>query len=202
MIEVSFVDGVMQLATGDVTVLKLLIAAVLTAYGMKIEYTKLQQAVLACPTQSANRPLMAEEEDLRNQWMQLIYYIAHTVEYRKVFVKDAQLLTVEEVPAVYPTILPTLQKDHAQGDSTAPPFAAQDFVQQHEHGLLQEFLSSASPLERALLLQNLRVAWMTLTVMEDERICYEEKGTSPPAPPIPNELAATSNAENDDSYQP
>jgi len=196
MIEVSFVNGVMKLSQGFVDVLKLFIAAVLTGYGLTIPVSKLIDAVVACPTQSANRPLMPEEQDLQTQWIKLVYYICQTVEYRKVIVQDAasSLLPDDDVnyavQDIYKKIFPKLQEMHAEGNETGPKFQAQAFLDKNAEYLQIDNISinnNNNPMEKALLLQNVRVMWMTLTVMEEEKLCLTDQEA--PAPPIPNELA-------------
>ena len=195
MIEASFVDGVMQLAQGYVDVLKLFIAAILTGYGMRMTLTDLQTAVLTCPQQSANRPLMQEEEELRRLWIQLVYFIAKQVDYRSAVVQDAILfndLDEQALDPVYVRMLPRLQEMHSQGDALGgPKFNAQSVLEKNSDLLSPSQMNNAT--QKALLLQNLRVMWMTLTVLEEERQCMsdkqpEEQEVMPPPPPIPNKL--------------
>ena len=195
MIEASFVDGVMQLAQGYVDVLKLFIAATLTGYGMRMTLTDLQTAVLTCPQQSANRPLMQEEEDLRRLWIQLVYFIAKQVDYRSAVVQDAILfneLDEQALDPVYVSMLPCLQEMHSQGDTLGgPKFNAQSVLEKNSDLLSSSQMNNA--MQKALLLQNLRVMWMTLTVLEEERQCMSDKQPEqqegmPPPPPIPNKL--------------
>lgn len=199
MIEVSFVEGVMQLAQGYVETIKLFIAAVLTGYGMKIPYDDLMKAVQACPTQTANRLLMPEEENLRATWVKLVYLIAHHVQYRQAFVQGAILLPDDENQSekdnsdenswsMYCMILPHLQQKHAQGNETGPRFRAQEILSENTD-ILPSDDDDSYPMQQALLLQNLRVMWITLTVLEEEKLCYGDS-QQPPAPPIPNKLSS------------
>ena len=88
LIEVSFVNGVMQLAQGYVDVLKLFIAAVQAGYSLKLSPESLLEAVDACPEQSANRPLMDEEIKLRTTWIQVVYLVLDHVKYKDVTISD------------------------------------------------------------------------------------------------------------------
>ena len=185
MIEVSFIEGVLQLAQGYVDTLKLFIAAVLTAYGVTIPINKLIDLVRECPTQSANRPLIEEEEDLRITWIKLVYLTAHDVQYRQAIVRDATTLWTgnDDITFnIYKDMLPRLRKRHAEGDETGPRFQAQEIISENVD-ILED--SIKDPMQKALLLQNLRVMWMVLTVMEEEKLA---SNTDPPAPPIPNKL--------------
>ena len=191
MIEVSFVEGVMQLAQGYVETAKLFIAAVLTGYGMSLPVEDLIEQVKACPNQSANRPLMKEEEDLRSTWIKLVYLTANHVQYRQAVVQDKPLLgslldddNDDNVDwKVYLSILPRLREKHAEGNETGPRFQAQETLTQNADILP----TTQDAMQKALLLQNLRLLWITLTVMEEEKLCISSD-QDPPAPPIPNQL--------------
>eukprot|EP00977_Amphora_coffeiformis_P011599 scaffold2782_cov182-Amphora_coffeaeformis.AAC.29 len=185
MIEVSFIEGCMQLAQGYVDTLKLFIAAVLTAYGVTLPVNRLIDLVQECPTQSANRPLMQEEEDLRTTWIKLVYLTAHDVQYRQAIVRDAEIWTnrdEDDKLTICKAMLPRLRKRHAEGNETGPRFQAQEIMSEN-----MDILGDATkdPMQKALLLQNLRVIWMVLTVMEEEKLAANR---DPPAPPIPNKL--------------
>lgn len=194
MIEVSFVEGVMQLAQGYVETAKLFVAAVLTGYGMTLPLDELIEQVKACPNQSANRPLMKEEEDLRSIWIKLVYLTANHVQYRKAVVQDTPLLKSlfdndndddnDSVDwKVYQSMLPRLLEKHSEGNETGPRFQAQEILTQNAHFLP----ATQDAMQKALLLQNLRLIWITLTVMEEEKLCISSD-QDPPAPPIPNQL--------------
>ena len=71
--EVTFVNACMQLATGYVDTLKLFIAAALTAYERGFTVNALSLELAQCPTQTAGRPLMQEEVELRSVWLSLVY---------------------------------------------------------------------------------------------------------------------------------
>lgn len=187
MIEVSFVEGAMQLAQGYVETLKLFIAAVLTAYGVTLPLDQLLDLVRECPDQSANRPLMEEEVDLRETWIELVYLTARDVQYRHSIVQDAALWTIHNDDEdgtldIYKAMLPRLRKRHAEGDETGPRFNAQEIVSDNAD-IMGEV--TKDPTQKALLLQNLRVIWTALTVIEEEKLANNK---DPPAPPIPNKL--------------
>ena len=73
ILEVTFVNACMQLATGYVDTLKLFIAAALTAYERGFTVNALSLELAQCPTQTAGRPLMQEEVELRTVWLSLVY---------------------------------------------------------------------------------------------------------------------------------
>lgn len=80
MIEVTFVNACMQLATGYVDVLKLFLVATRAAYQQKIPLPQLFDLVSACPIQSANRPLSEEEIGVRSTWLNVGYLTLSTLE--------------------------------------------------------------------------------------------------------------------------
>jgi hypothetical protein len=41
------------------------------------------------------------------------------------------------------------------------------------------------PVEKAIISQSLRVLWFTFTVLEEEKVCLEEKSGLKAQPPIP-----------------
>ena len=72
-LEVSFVPAVMGAARGDVTELKLFIAAAQAAHGAGETVAALQEAMDELPVQSAGRPLANEELSLRSLWISLVF---------------------------------------------------------------------------------------------------------------------------------
>ena len=72
-LEASFVPAVMGAARGDVTELKLFIAAAQAAHHAGDSVDGLQAAMGQLPVQSAGRPLASEELALRSQWIALVF---------------------------------------------------------------------------------------------------------------------------------
>ena len=73
MLEKTFVDACMQLSSGYVDVLKLFIVAGKAAYERGLTIPQVQLEISQCKTQTAGRPLMQEEIDLRTVWLSLVY---------------------------------------------------------------------------------------------------------------------------------
>jgi hypothetical protein len=73
LVEAAFVPAVMGIARGDVTELKLLIAAAQAGLERDCAIDALGQRMRALPVQSAGRPLATEEDDLRTLWLALAY---------------------------------------------------------------------------------------------------------------------------------
>ena len=73
LLEVSFVQACMQLSSGYVDTLKLFIASAFTAYERGFTASALNLELGALQTQTAGRPLMQEEVELRTVWLCLVF---------------------------------------------------------------------------------------------------------------------------------
>ena len=96
LIEVSFVNGIIQLSQGYVDVLKLLIAAIQAGYNLGMTPGNLLDTVAECPEQTANRPLMDEEVALRTTWIQIVYLVLDHVKYKGKNLEDLNLANNRE----------------------------------------------------------------------------------------------------------
>lgn len=175
MVEVSFVNGVMQLSQGYVDVLKLFIAAVISGYSLDISPQDLMEKVAACPHQSANRPLMEEEIQLRTSWIQVIYLVLSHVDYQEKAKTLEDLDLEDSIRKQYEDAIPILVKAKDKEE-------AFETVLQKCNGVLP---ATDNPLEQAVISQSLRVMFITLTVLEEEQICIDDKKPQKPQPPIP-----------------
>jgi hypothetical protein len=175
LIEVSFVNGVMQLAQGYVDVVKLFIASVLSAYKMGMTSTELLKTVASCPDQSANRPLMEDEEELRSTWIQVVYLVLNHVGYNGARPLLEENTSYQVVQEKYAAAIPIL-KEMKQQD------------QKLEATTIFDKLSMdppKNPLEEAIFLQTLRVASLTFMVLDEEAQCVADKAPLKSQPPIP-----------------
>ena len=75
LVEATFVRACMDAARGDVTTLKLFIASAVGGYRLGVPLPALGSAVAACEAEhsTAGRPLLPEEAELRTLWLSLIY---------------------------------------------------------------------------------------------------------------------------------
>lgn len=75
LIEVTFIQSCLQIATGYVDILKLFLATLKAAYDQKIPMPTLIESVASMDItrNTANRPLMEEEISLRTLWMNIAY---------------------------------------------------------------------------------------------------------------------------------
>jgi hypothetical protein len=170
VLEVSFVDACMQLRSGYVDVLKMFIAASMASYEIGFSIEEIQKELNICPKQTANRPLMKEEVDLRHAWYCLVHMtlasIGHPTRVRAV----AELIP-DEIRETYRDSVEQVAIAHKNGES----ISAEELVGNLNPGL--------SEIERAIRSQSLRVVALTLVVL-NESMEAREGGAAPPTPPI------------------
>ena len=180
-LEAAFVPAVMGIARGDVTELKLFIAAAQGGYrtGEKIE--GLSAAMDALPVQTAGRPLAPEESQLRTQWTSLVYL---TLEQLAAAKSKSSATADGDAAALVPSAMRAANEGmvakllSAKRESTPLSSLDVDEVASTPTG------TSRSPTEEALLRQAMRVVFVTLDNVDAEA----DAGTradSPKAPPKP-----------------
>ena len=153
LVEAAFVPAVMGIARGDVTELKLLIAAAQAGLERDCAIDALGQRMRALPVQSAGRPLATEEDDLRTLWLALAYM---TLSSRGIGSGTVESL----VPAV-------LYAQHR-------PFVEQLIEAKASGRPLSELsvdelagTSSRTSMQAAVLKQSMRVVYTTMDVLAD-----------------------------------
>jgi len=192
MIEVSFINACLQLAKGYVDVLKLFIVSVKAAYGMGITVPDLVAKLEVFPFQTANRPLMAEEVLLRSTWINLIYMMLENLEETDKFIVENSTVdnTIRQKYEEYIQFVTDWRKAQNYEDRDAAAMVTELNVDDVLKDCSRTDASSMTdPMEKAMLPQNLRVALLTLVVIEEEKRCFEDDGGNldpmPPQPPIP-----------------
>lgn len=164
MLEATFVPACMGLAQGDVSTLKLFVAAAQAGHGRRLPVAALDAQMEAMPRQSAGRPLAAEERELRLQWLTMAY------------------LALDELTSAGSSA------GSAGGDDPGPGGDPVGAALRERHGgfvsrLLEarrggEALSSLpldewaaggseTPIEKAIRAQSARVVYLTATVLEE-----------------------------------
>jgi len=181
LVEVSFVTACMDQAKGYVDTLKLFCVAVKAGYEIGATIPALSLALSMCETQTAGRPLMAEEVDLRALWIALVYLTLESVNHP----------TKHSGPEVGATVPPD-QREKFE------PFV-RSVVSRKQRGFtlqalkLEEILTDAgeggsasarTPIETAILSQSMRLVFLTLTVL-DEELPPPGSKRDPPKPYIP-----------------
>jgi len=192
MIEVTFVNGVMQLSQGYIDVLKLFIVACKAGYEQGLSMSDLTAQVEACPVQSANRPLMEEEVALRSSWMNIVYLVLQSVGNGTDDVEVGNTIDETERTKFGPlvtTVVDAMRTDEAKAASLSLDDAV---AMGTENGLDFTGLNLNDATERAITEQCMRVIKVVFTVLEEERRCYEDGGAGPaPRPPIPGAFKGT-----------
>ena len=197
MIEVTFVNGVMQLSQGFIDVLKLFIVAVKAAYEQGIPISSLLEEVAACPVQSANRPLMDEEVALRSSWMNVVYLVLERVGHGTDDVAVGGTID-EAARSKYGDIVNVLmdakRKQEEEGskvDKTAS-LTLDEIIEMGKSSGTAFGLDLDNAMDKAIAQQCLKVIKLVFTVLDEERLCYEEGGVGPaPRPPIPGAFKGT-----------
>lgn len=207
LVEVAFVNSVMQLASGLVDVLKLFIVAVKASYerGMNVvkvdgrsssDGISLLEALDACPVQSANRPLMQEESELRLTWISLIYLTLERLN-RPVLFCDGRMLDDGEAAITFPFVEDKYRQKYAdfinnivQANVSGKSLSQLDvksMAQLSDNGStrVNPIGNLDTPMEKAILLHSMRLIYLTMTVVDEENECSDEGGVGPAPPPRP-----------------
>jgi hypothetical protein len=170
VLEVSFVHSCMQLAGGYVDILKMFIATAMASYEFGFSIADVQKALEDCPNQTANRPLMKEELDLREKWLCLVYLTLMDIGH-----PSRRNISVETVPGDlredYGGVVSKVAGAHKIGDG----FSMEQ--------ILADESASLPAVEKALRSQSIRVIQLTPTVIL-EALEARPDGASPPKPPI------------------
>lgn len=186
LLEVSFVHACMQLASGYVDVLKMFIAASIGAYEAGFSIASILEE-LECNKEmpnTANRPLMDEEKMLRRDWLCVIYLTLSAMEHSSpvdsLLATDAAKKSIpDNIQECYGELVTIIGEAYKNGNHKMP--TVEDLI---GDGGNNEDLSS---LEKAILLQSLKVATLTPVVVEEAK---EARGSTnniekkPPTPPI------------------
>lgn len=163
-LEAAFVPAVMGVARGDVTELKLFIAAAQAGYSTREDVAELTSAMDALPVQTAGRPLAAEESAVREQWVGLVYLVLERLQAEDESDADgAHALVPSSLRTDYAAMVAELVRAKREGvalsaldvDAVAPADATRGEA------------------EAALLRQAMRVVYLTLDNVE----ASEQAGT-------------------------
>ena len=145
--------------------------------------------VNACPLQTAGRPLVAEEVQLRTTWIYAVALMLDQVEYdakkglQRRNGKDEDDPIAREVKSTFgPTISALLELQETGGT-----LKTSDFMEQNA-SLLPETIND-DDVQFAIVSQTIKVMWYTLVVLQEEQWASggSDDDTSPLSarPPIP-----------------
>lgn len=177
-LEVSFIHACMQLRSGYVDVLKMFIAAAMSSYQFGFSVDEIQKALSECPNESANRPLMAEEVELRQTWYSLVYLTLLAIDHSTIQKEVVAKSIPNEIKQKYGPIVDHLVALYKMDDMAT--ISVDDLLKDKT---VAPELTGLSDLERAILLQSMRVATLTLVVVR-ESLEAGPGAQSPPKPPI------------------
>ena len=188
LLEVSFVHACMQLASGYVDVLKMFIAASIGAYeaGFSIDSIVDELENNKDMPNTANRPLMDEEKMLRRDWLCVIYLTLAAMDHKSpigssLSVSVAKESIPEDIQKRYGDLVSKIGEAYKSNSKIAP--TVEDLCSDNDGN------ADLSPLEKAVLMQSLKVATLTPVVVEESKEA-RGSGTSqkaevkPPTPPI------------------
>jgi len=195
LVEVSFLNACLQLSSGYVDVLKLFIVACKSGYDLDLSLESLHQLVLDCPVNSAGRDLLKEEIDLRREWMVVVYTLLNElldvrVEFGEVGCDEISSKRVETVVQSLLSIQKQLsQEEEASGGkinaiSKLTSLTVDQVLEMSSD--LSQLQSACDQIQKAFLMNDIRVAVLTFKVLEEERICTEDSATSSNAVPRPS----------------
>eukprot|EP00536_Pseudo-nitzschia_multiseries_P014477 jgi/Psemu1/291472/fgenesh1_pg.710_\ len=182
LLEVSFVHACIQLASGYVDVLKMFIAASIGAYEAGFSVASILEELEENTNlpNTANRPLVDEEKQIRRDWLSLVYATLAAMGYTS---PVSSPLAVDVAKKSIPQDIVDRYGEYITKIGEAYKIGT-------HRSLSVEYLAGrtgntnqSSPLEKAILLQSLKVATLTPTVVEEAR---EATGNSmkTPTPPI------------------
>ena len=151
-------------------ILKLFIVSTKAGYELETSPEQLVELVNSCPTQSAGRPLMKEEQELREHWIHSIYLTLEHVKWRDI---EPRWSVADQVSQSYAPVLDSLVKAKEGNQKLETEKVLKDFPE-----LLSD---TADVVERAIVAQTLRVIWITLEALQEEELAKPRT----PRPKIP-----------------
>jgi hypothetical protein len=175
VLEVCFVHGVMQLREGYVDVLKMFIASCMSSYQFGFTIGEIREALLKCPNETANRPLLPEEVDLRHTWYSLVYLTLLAMDHftiKKHAIVDSIPTNIRETYGMVIDKMVAMQKH-----DTTSTISVEDLMKHVS-------IDKLGPTERALFIQSLRVATLTTVVVREAEEATPDGQSLPPLPPI------------------
>ena len=179
MLEASFVRACMDVAKGYVDTLKLFIVAAKAGFEIGSTITDVSAELKACARQTAGRPLLPEEEELRHLWVCLVYLTLAQVSHPAKGADVGDSVGVE-LREKYSPLVAGVVSAYTQGRAL-PSLELSEFLQ-----------PPADAVEKAVLSQSMRLIFLALVVLEEEGkgVPIKPPGTAPskagpPQPYIP-----------------
>jgi hypothetical protein len=170
LLETTFVNACFQLREGYVDVLKMFVAASMASYEFGYSIDEIQKELAICPKETANRPLMEEEVNLRHTWYCLVYLTLATLGHSTRVGSVADSIPAD-IRDEYQELVEKAVDAHTKGISLSTD------------QLLQTKGSDLSLLEKGLLSQSVRLVTLTFTVLTEAEEA-RSGDVAPPTPPI------------------
>ena len=155
MLEASFVRACMDAARGYVDTLKLFIVAAKAGFEIGSTISEVSSELEACERQTAGRPLLEEEVELRHLWVCLVYQTLAQVSHPTKAAEVGDTVGVE-LREKYAPLVEGVVTAHTQG-CALPSLELSAFVQ-----------PPADAIEKAVLSQSMRLIFLTLVVLKEE----------------------------------
>lgn len=171
LLEVSFVNACMQLSSGYVDVLKMFIATAMSSYELGFPLDSMQQELSVCKKQTAGRPLMKEEEDLRHVWYCLVYSTLACLGHPTKVAAVVQSIP-DEISSEYGPLIDKVVQAHKDNIS----MSVEEVMKFDKAGLTE--------MEKALRAQSMRLVTITFDVLAESAEA-RSGAPQPPPPPIP-----------------
>eukprot|EP00747_Dinoflagellata_sp_TGD_P219230 gnl/TRDRNA2_/TRDRNA2_91380_c0_seq1.p1 gnl/TRDRNA2_/TRDRNA2_91380_c0~~gnl/TRDRNA2_/TRDRNA2_91380_c0_seq1.p1 ORF type:complete len:276 (+),score=42.18 gnl/TRDRNA2_/TRDRNA2_91380_c0_seq1:1-828(+) len=171
LLEPTFVKACMALATGDVTVLKLFIAAAVGGFRLGAELPELFNELSQCDekTMTANRPLMPEEVELRKLWISLIYLTLELADTPAEGSANPATTVDSTLRNEYAKIVAAI-RDQVTAGATLQELSVDSLIGPDPE---------RTPLRKAVLSQSIRVVYLTLQVLDEEATAAGETAARP-----------------------
>jgi len=187
VLEVSFVHACMQLANGYVDVLKMFIATSVGAYESGFSIDSIQEELELTSSNTANRPLLDEEKNVRRDWFCVVYLTLSAMEHTSI--KSSTL------PLAINVANDSIPDDIKQRYGKLIERVGENYRNDKYSSLSVEKLmddsnnDELSQLEKAIILQSLKVATLTPIVVQESLEALGGSNTTPddmkpPTPPI------------------
>lgn len=185
LVEATFVKACLQLSTGYVDVLKFFIVSVQMSYKSGITAIELLKLLDSCQTSTANRPLMEDEMLLRRIWIEVVYTVLGG--------KGSDLVgelanpdDADDISKYRQLSLHILTTKQLKPELELSSFDVQEYCK--NQGSSSKF-SPNNPVEMMFATYAARLAFLTLTVLHEEKNCDDPNAKrilgGPPRPPIP-----------------
>ena len=191
----SFVQSCLQLSRGYVDVLKLFVVSVKAGYEKSISLRDLDRYVVDCPIKSAGRELVIEEVGLRSEWMGVVYGLLDALGEDGIVVDggggddddddndagldaDARGRIAMAIRATLSARAELRNEETRSGGKIDSSVALSNLTVERALSSLENVVTEVNedddPVARAFLTNDVRVALVTLRVLEEEEVCTRD----------------------------